>query len=247
MKPFLILQLRPETDAADDEFRAFLRKGRLAPDQVARLRLDQVDLPQDLDLNAFSGVIVGGGPGCVSDPEEEKTATEKRIEDAVMGLMPKIIAGDFPFLGCCYGMGILGHHLSPGAVSKARFSEPVGATTCRLTEAGRADPLLAGMPESFRAFVGHKEAVQHLPDRAVHLVASGPCPIQMIRTRTNVYATQFHPEADGDGFETRIRIYKDHGYFPPETADDLIREVQAEKVQAPERILANFVARYRHA
>ena len=247
MKPFLILQLRPETDAADDEFRAFLKKGGLAPDQVRRIRLDLENMPQGTDLSRFSGIIVGGGPGCVSDPEEKKTPVEKRIEDAVMGLMPEIIARDLPFLGCCYGMGILGEHLSPGAVSKEKYGEPVGAVTCTLTEDGRRDPLLAGLPEAFRAFVGHKEAVQRLPEGAVHLVASGPCPVQMIRTGENVYATQFHPEADGDGFETRIRIYRNHGYFPPEAADELIRTVQAEDVHAPERILRNFVSRYRQA
>ncbi len=245
MKPFLILQLRPEDEAADDEFAAFLAKGGLSADQVVRIRLDQQDLPQDLDLDDYSGVIVGGGPGCVSDPEEVKTPTEKRIEDAVMGLMPAVLARDTPFLGCCYGMGILGHHLAPGSVSKERYGEPVGATTCTLTEAGRADPLLAGLPERFDAFVGHKEAVQQLPPGAVHLVASGPCPVQMIRAGNNVYATQFHPEADADGFETRIRIYKHRGYFPPETADELIGEVRAQNVTHPARILKNFVARYR--
>ncbi len=245
MKPFLILQLRPETDAADDEFQAFLNKGALAPEQVERLRLDLHDIPQDIDLEAYSGIIVGGGPGCVSDPEERKSPTEKRIETAVMGLMPEILARDLPFLGCCYGMGILGHHLSPGSVSQARYGEAVGAVTCRLTEAGRADPLLAGLPGSFRALVGHKEAVQYLPPGAAHLVGSEPCPLQMIRAGLNVYATQFHPEADAAGFETRIRIYKNHGYFPPESADALIRAVRAETVFAPERILRNFVARYR--
>ena len=96
----------------------------------------------------------------------------------------------------------------------------------------------------FDAFVGHKEAVQHLPERAVHLLESGPCPFQMIRHGRNVYATQFHPEADAGVFETRIRIYKDRGYFPPETADDLIAMCRAADVTVPERILRNFVARY---
>ena len=245
MKPFLILQLRPEDDAADDEFAAFLRKGGLDAHEVARIRLDRQELPRDFDPDRFSGIIVGGGPGCVSDPEEVKTPVEKRIEDAVLGMMDRIIARDTPFLGCCYGMGILGHHLAPGSVSKERYGEPVGAVECRLTEEGRTDPLLAGLPERFSAFVGHKEAVQALPEGAVHLVTSAPCPVQMIRTGENVYATQFHPEADGDGFETRIRIYRHHGYFPPETADALIAEVQAAEVFAPERILANFVRRYR--
>lgn len=243
MKPFLVLQLRPETEASDDEFAAILRKGGLAPDQAHRIRLDQTDLPAGFDLDAWSGVIVGGGPGCVSDPEAAKSPVERRIEDAVMGLMPAITARDFPFMGCCYGIGILAHHLG-AEVSKRRYAEPVGATTCRLTEAGRADPLLAGLPDRFRAFVGHKEAVQDLPPGCVHLLASDPCPFQMIRFGANVYATQFHPEADSQGFEVRIRIYKDRGYFPPETAADLVAMCRAEDVHVPEAILKRFVARY---
>lgn len=245
MKPFLILQLRPESEASDDEFQAFLSKGQLDQTQVHRIRLDINNIPQALNLNDYSGIIVGGGPGCVSDDEACKSPVEKRIEDAIMGLMPEIVARDIPFLGCCYGMGILGHHLAPGSVSKENYGEPVSAVECQLTNAGRDDALLADIPDSFLAFVGHKEAVQILPENAVHLVASTPCPFQMIRTGQNVYATQFHPEADGAGFATRIRIYKNKGYFPPKTADDLIKYVHNQKVDMPERILRNFVAKYR--
>lgn len=245
MKPFLILQLRPETEASDDEFQAIRSKAGLNEAEAHRIRLDINTLPDNLDLSGYSGVIVGGGPGCVSDAEADKTPVEKRIEDAVMGLMPEICARDFPFLGCCYGMGILGHHLSPGSVSKAQYGEPVGAVECNLTEAGRADPVLAGLSETFKAFVGHKEAVQALPDRAVHLIASGPCPVQMMRTGKNVYATQFHPEADAQGFETRINIYRHNGYFPPESADELIAEIRLEDVHMPELILRNFVQHFR--
>lgn len=243
MRPFLILQLRPETEASDDEFAAILRKGGLHPDQAHRIRLDQQPLPEGLSLDAYSGVIVGGGPGCVSDLPDDKSDVEARIEDAVMGLMPEITARDLPFMGCCYGIGILAHHLG-APVTKQRYFEPVGATSCAVTQEGRNDPLLAGLPDSFRAFVGHKEAVQALPAGCVHLLASDPCPYQMIRFGANVYATQFHPEADSDGFEVRIRIYKDRGYFPPETAADLIAMCRSEDVHVPEVILRRFVARY---
>ena len=244
MKPFLILQLRPETEASDDEFQAILRKGGLSMSDVHRIRLDQQSLPDDLRLENYAGVIVGGGPGCVSDPEDRKTPVEARIEAAVLGLMPEITARDFPFLGCCYGIGILGHHLGR-VVSKDKYSEPVGTSACSLTEAGLADPVLAGLPERFDAFVGHKEAVQHLPEDCVHLISSPACPFQMIRHGRNVYATQFHPEADSDGFEVRINIYKHRGYFPPEDADRLIAMCRAADVHAPELVLRNFVARYR--
>lgn len=243
MKPFLILQLRPETEASDNEFQAILAKGGLTPDQAHRIRLDNNDIPADLSLDAYAGIIVGGGPGCISDPADRKSTVEARIEAAVISLMPEITARDVPFMGCCYGIGILAHHLG-APVSKDRYSEPVGTSTCTLTDAGKSDPMLAGCPETFDAFVGHKEAVQSLPPGCTHLVSSGPCPFQMIRYKDNVYATQFHPEADAQGFEVRIDIYKHRGYFPPEDADRLVAMCRAADVTAPERVLRNFVARY---
>jgi len=244
MKPFLILQLRPETEVADDEFGAMLAKGGLLDDEVHRIRLDSEPLPGGLDLQHYAGVIVGGGPGCVSDPADQKSPSEQQMEDTVLSLMPAITGRDLPFLGCCYGIGILAHHLG-AEISKDRYGEPVGAVTCRLTDEGRQDPLLTGLPESFRALVGHKEAVQELPEGCRHLLSSLPCPFQMIRYGQNVYATQFHPEADADVFELRIRFYKDKGYFRPDEADALIAQCRNEDVLMPERILRRFVEAYR--
>ena len=242
-KPFLILQLRPETEAADDEYAAILRKGGLEAAQTHRIRLDQQDLPSDLRLADYAGVIVGGGPGCVSDAPEDKTPQESRIEAAVLSLMPRITGEDIPFLGCCYGIGILGKHLG-GDVAKRAYGEPVGTADCTIAPGASDDPLLEGIPGRFAAFVGHKEALQDLPEGCVHLVASPTCPYQMVRHGANVYATQFHPEADAAGFETRIRIYRHKGYFPPETADEMIAMCRAAQVHAPERILRNFIRRY---
>lgn len=243
MKPFLILQLRPETEASDNEYQAFLAKGGLVADQVHRIRLDCEDIAQDLDLADYSGVIVGGGPGCVSDPPEKKSTVEARIETAVLGMMPQICAQDIPFMGCCYGIGVLGAHLG-GVVNKTRYFEPVGTAHCALTDAGRSDALLEGVPDKFSAFVGHKEALQELPEGCVHLVSSETCPYQMIRFGRNVYATQFHPEADSEGFEVRIGIYKNKGYFAPEDAGRLVEMCHASDVHAPERVLRNFVKKY---
>ncbi len=243
---FLILQLRPEPDASDSEYAATLHKAGLAPAQTHRIRLDAEPLPEGLDLAAYSGVIVGGGPGCVSDAPADKTPVEAKIEAAVLSLMPEIIEKDIPFLGCCYGIGILVHHLAR-AVSKDAYAEPVGTSQCQLTEAGRADPLTRDLPAAFDAFVGHKEALQTLPAGCAHLISSPTCPFQMIRYKQNIYATQFHPEADAAEFETRINIYKHRGYFPPEEAERLIDMVHASNVHAPEKVLRNFVNRYRQA
>jgi len=244
MKPFLILQLRPETEVADDEFEAILAKGDLRSGEVHRIRLDSEPLPEGLDLADYAGVIVGGGPGCVSDAPDKKTPIERRMEEAVLSLMPAITARDLPFFGCCYGIGILAHYLG-GEVGKARYGEPVGGVTCRITDDGQRDPLLQSLPATFQALVGHKEAVQALPPGCCHLLASTPCPFQMIRYGRNVYATQFHPEADADVFELRIRYYKDKGYFAPDEAEALIIQCRDEDVRIPEQILRRFIEVYR--
>ncbi len=243
MKPFLILQLRPETPASDSEFTAILNKAKLTQNNVLRIRLDQNPDMSHLNLTDFSGIIVGGGPGCVSDPIDKKPPQEKAIEDACLGIMNEITKRDIPFLGCCYGIGILAHHLG-GVVNKEKYFEPVGAVDCSLTQAGIDDDILANVSDKFRSFVGHKEAVQELPDGCTHLVASDPCPYQMIRYKNNVYATQFHPEADPDEFELRINIYRERGYFPPDDADKLIEMIRAESINMPELILQNFVKKY---
>ena len=67
----------------------------------------------------------------------------------------------------------------------------------------------------------------------------------MIRHGRNVYATQFHPEADAADFETRIRIYRNHGYFPPEDAEALIETCHGAEVTVPGVILRRFADRYR--
>lgn len=243
MKPFLIIQLRPEVEAADEEFAAFLQRGELAESRARRIRLDHQDLPADLSLDDYAGILVGGGPGCVSDPPEHKSATEARIEAAILSLMPAISERDFPFLGCCYGIGILGHHLG-GQVTKEHYGEPVGPIPVSKTTAGQADPLLADLPDRFPALVGHKEALDALPEGAAHLLEGEACPFQMVRTGQNIYATQFHPESDGESFALRIRLYKDKGYFHPDEADALTQKVRAANTEVSGRILRNFVRRY---
>ncbi|SFS19987.1 glutamine amidotransferase [Yoonia litorea] len=244
MKPFLILQLRPEKDASDDEYAAILNKCGLTADETVRVCLDREELPEDIDVRDYSGVIVGGGPGCISDAPDEKSEMDARIERQILGLMPQITKEDHPFMGCCYGLGILAHHLG-GNVSKENYAEAVGPTLCTVIEGAEADPLLDGLENSFSAFVGHKEAVQSLPNGTVHLLGSESCPIQMLRFGQNVYATQFHPEADSDDFAKRIRVYRNHGYFPPEDADRLIEVCKAADVTVPGEILRRFTERYR--
>ncbi len=241
MKPFLVLQLRPEDEASNSEFRAILRAGELNEVNVERIRVEQAPLP-NIDLNKYSAVIVGGSPFDYTTPENEKSDLQKRVEKEMYDLADKIVKADFPFLGVCSGNGLIGNY--HGVPITNKYKEPVSAIDISLTKECRQDKILKGVPDKFRALVGHKEACEIAPQGATLLAYSETCPVEMFRVKNNVYATQFHPEADADEFEVRIRVYKNYGYFKAEDAEDLIETIKQEKIIYPRLVLKNFVEFY---
>ena len=241
MKPFLLLAIRAEDAAADNEYESFLAFAGLDERDLHRHRLERHALGH-VDLRDWSGILLGGGPFNSSDPEDQKSPVQRRVEADLRGLLEQVIGADFPFLGACYGIGTLGSH--QGAVVDWRYAEPIGAVPVTLTRAGRKDPLLRGLPATFDAFVGHKEAISRLPRHAVLLASSPACPVQAFRIGSAIYATQFHPELDVAGLCTRIEVYKHAGYFAPEQADELKAQVRHTSVSHPPAILRGFVERY---
>jgi GMP synthase (glutamine-hydrolysing) len=238
VKPFLLLAIRAEDAAADNEYESFLAFAGLGERDLRRWRLEQRALG-DVDLQDWSGILLGGGPFNYSDPEETKSPVQRRVEADLRALLERVISADFPFLGACYGIGTLGSH--QGAVVDRRYAEPIGSVPVTLTREGRRDPLLRGLPTTFDAFVGHKEAISVLPRHAVLLASSPDCPVQAFRISSHVYATQFHPELDAAGLCTRIDVYKHAGYFEPEQATELKALAYRSKVVHPPAIVRRFV------
>ena len=105
MKPFLLLATRAEDAVAEAERTAFLRFGRLADESLRSIRMEAAPLPA-LDLDEYSGVIVGGSPFNASD--SEKSSVQLRVEREMSALLDEVVAREFPFFGACYGIGTLG-------------------------------------------------------------------------------------------------------------------------------------------
>jgi len=241
MKPFLLLATRAEDLPADEEYALFRRFGGLDERELVRVRMEASPLGE-IDLDAYSGIFVGGGPFNASDAPEKKTAVQRRVEAEFDALLDEVVARDFPFLGACYGVGTIGAH--EGAVIDATHREPISVVEITLTPEGTTDPLLRDMPGTFAAFVGHKEAISVLPRSATLLARGEACPVQMFRVGQNVYATQFHPELDVEGISTRIRVYADHGYFGSDEQDLTLDAVRRMPVTHTGGILRAFVERY---
>jgi GMP synthase (glutamine-hydrolysing) len=241
MEPILLLSIRADDPAADNEYESFMTLAGLGEDELRRVRLDQRALGE-VDLRDWSGIWVGGGPFNYTDPDEKKSPVQRRVEADLSRLLDAVVKADFPFLGACYGIGALGSYL--GAVIDRRYGEPVGTVRVTLTEAGRNDAVLGDLPTEFDAFTGHKEAISELPGNAVVLASSAACPVQAFRVGVNVYATQFHPELDAAGMCTRVDVYKHAGYFHPSEADEVKARALASEISDPPAILRAFVRRY---
>ncbi len=241
MTPFLFLGIRPEDVAADEEYAAVLRCAGLDEAELRRVRLEQRSLGE-IDLEDWSGIVLGGGPFNMSDPENAKSPVQLRVEQDLRVLAARVVAADFPFLGACYGTGTLG--TLDGGVVDRRYGEPIGPTPVALTDDGIADPLFGVLPREFVAFLGHKEAVSRLPVGAVRLALSPTCPVQAFRIGANVFATQFHPELDVLELCRRIEAYEDHGYYEPHEKDGLLATARSAVVTEPPKLLARFVELY---
>lgn len=238
MKPFLLLSTRPEDDAAEGEREAIARLAVLEYADLVQIRLEAAPLPP-IDLDGFAGIFLGGGPFNASDVA--KSPVQLRAEADLGRLLDEVVARDIPFLGLCYGVGALTRHL--GGVVDRSVGEDVGVVTATLTGDGRADPLFEGLPTSLRAFTAHKEGCRVPAAGTVVLATGDACPVQAFRIGRRVYATQFHPELDSAGLASRIRIYRDAGYFDPADTDTLVAFAQSATI-TPEvhRMLTNFVA-----
>ena len=243
MKSFLILQLRSLDAAADSEFQAFLKYGQLNETQVLRIRMEKESFA-GITASDYAGIIVGGGPSNISDEESSKPGWQRRFEAELDLLYEQIVEEDIPYLGNCYGLGSLVRFLG-SEVSKERYSEEVGYTTITLSKEANDEVLLSGLPKKFKAFVGHKEACQEVPEGSVLLGSSSTCPVQMIRHKKNIYATQFHTELDAAGIAERVDFYKNHGYFEPEAANEIISRTKDIVTREAALILHRFVQRYR--
>ncbi|WP_460520738.1 glutamine amidotransferase [Humibacter antri] len=242
MRPFLLLATRFDDHLADAEYAAFRSFAGLREGELTRIRLERHPLP-DVDLGDYSGVFVGGSPFNASDPRRAKSHVQLRVEAEMSGLLDRIVEEDFPFFGACYGVGTLGVHR--GAAIDRSYGEPVDAVEVRLTPAGVRDPLFAGIPPTFRAWVGHKEAVTRLPSDATLLATGDACPVQAFRVKTNLYATQFHPELTADDIVERVRTYRYEGYFEPHELDATEQTIRsAPPVTWPARLLRTFAERY---
>lgn len=142
-------------------------------------------------LEPYDMMLVMGGPQDVWQEAEhpwlvaEKAAIRRFVADLRR-----------PFLGICLGHQLLAAALG-GKVELGSRPE-VGVMPIELTNAGRADPLFAGFPETVPVFQWHSAEVTHLPKGAEILASSDVCKVQAFRFGPVAFGLQCHVEITRD-------------------------------------------------
>lgn len=140
-------------------------------------------LPTTDDADAL---VVFGGEQAATDDH-----THPYLPDLAR-LMAAYTAADKPVLGICLGSQLLARGF--GAENHLGVAPEFGWVDVSLTEAGRADPVLSQVPETFPIFQWHSDTFT-LPEGAVHLAQSPTARHQAFRIGRATYGTQFHFEA----------------------------------------------------
>lgn len=151
----------------------------------------------ELDVrHTYAGDAVPGEPpdalvvmgGQMSTDEKDAHPFLQRESD----LLARCVQHDTPALGICLGAQLLAE-VTGGTV---RHDVPeIGFTSVRLTDAGRADPVMGGFDDGFETFNAHRDFIT-AGEGAVVLATSDQAPVHALRAGARVYGVQFHPEMD---------------------------------------------------
>ena len=126
----------------------------------------------------------------------EQAATDDHLHPylpALAALMRAMTDAERPVLGICLGSQILAR--AYGAQNHLGTAPEFGWCEVALTEAGRTDPMFAGLGDSFPIFEFHTDTFS-LPIGAVLLAQTKTAPNQAFRIGRATYGMQFHFEAN---------------------------------------------------
>jgi len=185
--------------------------------ELVRVELDEGD---EIPPGPYDAIVAMGGPMSVNDEASLPwLAEEKRFVSAA-------VRGGTPYWGVCLGVQLLASAL--GARVYQGDEPEVGLLPVELTDAGRADPVFSGTPESLVTLQWHGDTFD-LPDGAVRLAGSPAYPNQAFRF-ANAYGVQFH-------LEVSTAMAREWGAVPqyatslervlgPGATDDFVRAIE---------------------
>ena len=169
------------------------------------------------ELSGVDGIIVTGSPAYLTDLDPWNYTAAEYLRQAH--------AQAVPILGICYGHQLLAWAFE-GEVGFHPDGREIGTVDIHLTDAGEADPLLAGLGSEFLAQVSHQQSVLRLPDAAVLLAENSFEPNHGFRLGERSWGFQFHPELSPEVMQSYIRQRQSDIASEGSDPEELLQRVQ---------------------
>jgi GMP synthase (glutamine-hydrolysing) len=190
------------------------------------------------ELEGFSGVVLSGSSILYfdggHDEEHHGRVMANELAEKARPFTQYLIEHDIPTLGICFGHQLLGYATGT-PITYSHIEGKTGTHEITLTEEGKKDPLMKGVPPSFKAQYGHKDVLCELPNDSTVLAQGGErCRYSAVKFNTHVYGMQFHPEY------SREEIQRMVARFPEYVPEDTTIEELFEDSEEAEQILKNF-------
>jgi GMP synthase (glutamine-hydrolysing) len=149
------------------------------------------------DPDGYGAIIAFGGSQHVYEKELYPYFVQERT------FIRTVIQREIPFLGICLGGQLLADALE-GEVRKHSMTE-IGFFDVELTEAGKADPLYAGLPGYQKVYHWHEDTFV-LPEGAILLATHENTENQAFRYGRRAYGLQYHIELDKETLHTWLHV-----------------------------------------
>ena len=150
-------------------------------------------------LSEFDILWVMGGPMDVWDEADlpwliaEKAAIRTWVQELQR-----------PYLGLCLGHQLLADAL--GGKCGPQSPPEIGILSVELTDAGKQDPLFAGLPAQQNCLQWHGVQVLKLPEDGVVLAQSDVCGCQAMRVGDLAWSMQYHVELEPDTIDNWAEV-----------------------------------------
>ncbi|MCP4896774.1 MAG: glutamine amidotransferase [bacterium] len=157
--------------------------GDLSKDETSVTDFVQENQPPNLD--SLLGAIVAGSVSMVSEDNDNVRRLCSWVRE--------LIKNRVPTLGICYGHQLMARALG-GSVFRNPMGREIGLVEVKLSSAGLADPLFAGLGSTLRVCASHMESVALPPEGAIVLAENEQDEFQAMRMADRAWGVQFHPE-----------------------------------------------------
>lgn len=149
--------------------------------------LNVIEIDRWMSADAFDSIIVTGSHANVTERLEWIPKLERFVQEAHGHLIP--------ILGICFGHQLLAKAFGGIAANNPQGPE-FGSVQIKLKNDGQRNSLFHDVPNSFLAYMSHRQSVVRLPQKAVQLAVSPKDQNAAFYLEPNVWGVQFHPEFD---------------------------------------------------